>query len=148
MIDTDGERDYAEERAQTAEQEAEQASEQEHADRVRALAHNLRALGLTARDDAHEAIGRLAEEVALRLAPNVHRYELLARQQHIALLAATVAVNIEEDRSYDLLAVAEATVVGYRRTHTDRNRPEDLTNRALASAAGRVLDLVREAVAR
>jgi hypothetical protein len=149
MIDTDGDRDYTEEAAVRAESDAEHASEQAHADLVNALAAALRQLGSEAHLAALSSLGRLHDEVNLRLAPNAHRYELLARQQHTALLAATVAAELETTGRYDLVEVAQSVAAGYRSTHRVALRaPDDLLNRSLASAIGRVLDLVREAVAR
>lgn len=107
---------------------------------------DLRALGTDARTDALASTTRLVEEVALRLAPNVHRYELLARQQHVALLAATVAAALEETETGPAnppLRVAEGVCAVYRMTHLDGRRVLDLTNRALDGAIDRVLASVR-----
>ncbi len=147
MIDTDGDRDYAEEAAVRAEADAEHASEQAHASLVNDLAAALRTLGSEAHRDAFGSLMRLYDEVLGRSAPNVHRYELLARQQHTASLASAVAAELEATGRYDLLQVAEGVAVGYAMTHRTA-LGGDLPDRALAAATGRVLDLVREAVAR
>jgi hypothetical protein len=141
MIDTDGERDYAEERAARAEQEAERASEQAHAELVTETVRQLRALGTASYLDAEQTVARFAEEVRLRIAPNAHRYELLARQQHIALLAPTVAAAIEETGEYDLDKVARDVVGGYRTTHAGGR---DTLALGLLHATERVLDTVAE----
>jgi hypothetical protein len=146
MINTDGERDYADEAAVRAESDAENATEQAHADLVNALADQLRALGRETHLDAISTAGSLSTEVGLRRAPNAHRYELLARHQHTALLAAMVAAAVEETGSYEVPAVAESVVNGYRATHLDAARPVgDLANRALLGAIDRVVQVVREA---
>jgi hypothetical protein len=145
LADTDGERDYAEEAAVRAESDAENATEQAHADLVNALVDRLRDLGTDAHGDALLSAAALTSEVGLRQAPNVHRYELLARHQHTALLAAMVAAAVEETGSYEVPAVAESVVNGYRATHLDAVRPVgDLPNRALLGAIDRVVEVVRE----
>jgi hypothetical protein len=140
MIDTDDSRDYAEESAVRAEQEAERTSEQAHADLVAETVRFLRKLGTDAYEDAQQTLARFAEEVRLRLAPNAHRYELLARQQHVALLAPTVAAELEATGSYDLRAVASAVAGGYALGHAT----DGLLARALGHAVERVLDAVEE----
>lgn len=145
MIDTDGERDYAEENAVRAEQDAECASETAHERLVAETVARLRALSLDAYTAGAASAEHLAEEVRLRLAPNVHRYELLARQQHTALLAASVAASIEGTAEYDLDKIARGVVGGYGATHLDAGRTVgDLPNRALHDASMRVLDTVAE----
>lgn len=145
MIDTDGTRDYAEESAVRAEQDAERASETAHERLVAETVTRLRALSLDSYTAGTEAVMRLVEEVRFRLAPNTHRYELLVRYQHTALLAATVAVVIEETGEYDLDKVARGVVGAYETRHLDTVRPVgDLQNRALRDASARVLDFVAE----
>lgn len=146
MIDQDQQRDHAEEAAVRSEQNAERASEQAHADLVSETVRRLRTLSHGALADAQETVASLSGEVNLRQAPNAHRYELLARQQHTALLAAMVAAAIEETSEYDLARVANGVVESYTATHlTDRTRiVADLTDRALLAASGRVEDAVAE----
>jgi hypothetical protein len=141
----DDERDYAEERANLADMRREQEGEDAHERLVERVVTELRALGTAAYLDARESARRLAEEVELRLAPNLHRYELLAKQQHTALLAATTAAGIEEGVGYDLLAAAEGVTTGYRATHA--HGLHERGTRHLDDAIGRVLDTVREVLA-
>lgn len=146
MIDQEQQRDHAEEAAALAEQAAEQVSEQAHALVVTEVVRVLRALAVEAHTAAGATVTRLAEEVGLRQAPNVHRYELLARQQHTALLAASVASELESTGSYDLERVASGVADSHTATHlTDRTRIiADLPDRALLAASARVLDAVAE----
>jgi predicted HicB family RNase H-like nuclease len=141
MIDTDGERDHAEETAVRAESDAENATEQAHADLVNTLVGRLRTLSHNTHADAQETVASLSGDVNLRLAPNVHRYELLARHQHTALLAAIVASAVEETAEYDLDQVARSAIGGYRATHAGGR---DILALGLLHATERVLDLVRE----
>jgi hypothetical protein len=141
MIDTDGTRDYAEEAAVRAESDAERASETAHERLVAETVTRLRALSLEAYDAGRETVNRLLGEVTLRLPPNVHRYELLARQQHTALLAASVAASIEGTAEYDLDKVARGVITGYRATHAGGR---DTFTAGLLHATERVLDTVAE----
>lgn len=144
MIDQQQQRDHAEEAAVRADADRENREEQAHADLVAETVRHLRAIGTASQLDARETVARFADEVNLRLAPNVHRVELLARQQHVALLAATTAAAIEETGSYDLGAVADGIGEAYRRTHLDENRVLDLPARALDAAIERVRLAVEE----
>jgi hypothetical protein len=104
---------------------------------------DLRALAQHAHLDAAEQLPRLADELTHRLPPNVHRYELLARSQHTAALAVTVAAALEEACCAVPRIIAESVCGAYRATHYDTRRPAgDLVNRALLTAIGRVLDAV------
>jgi hypothetical protein len=141
MIDQQQQTDHAEHAAQLAEQTAEQTAEQQHADLVAETVRFLRKLGTDAHDDAQQTLARFAEEVRLRLAPNAHRYELLARQQHVALLAPTVAAELETTGEYDLRAVAQGVIGGYRATHTGGR---DTLALGLLHATERVLDAIEE----
>jgi hypothetical protein len=147
MIDQQQQRDHAEEAAVRADADRENREEQAHADLVAETVRHLRQIGTDAQIDARETVARLAEEVNLRLAPNAHRYELLARQQHTALLAATTAAAIEETGSYDLGSVADGVGTAYRAQHTNARRVvvvADLADRALVSAIDRVRLAVEE----
>lgn len=108
---------------------------------------DLRSLAQHAQQDAQDALPRIADEVTHRLPPNVHRYELLARNQHVATLASYVAAVLEEAETGPTnppLAVAENAVRSYRATHLHTSRPVgDVLNRALDGAIDRVLDSVR-----
>jgi len=143
MIDNEQQIDHAEHAAVRAESERENREEQAHADLVTATVQHLRALGTASYLDAQASLARFAEEVRLRLAPNAHRYELLARQQHVALLAPTTASSIEGAGSYDLAEVARVAARAYATTHRSP-RDGDLLNRALAHAVARVADAVAE----
>jgi hypothetical protein len=145
----DDERDYAEERANLADLRREHEQEAAFEALTGRLASTLRELSLDAHDTARASIGRLIEEVDLRLPPNVHRYELLARAQHTATLAATIATSVDGFAGYDLLAGARAVAAGYRTTHTveriltaDGAR-FDLTERGLNGAIDRVIGVVQ-----
>jgi hypothetical protein len=138
----DDERDYAEERANLADMRREQEGEAAHERLVERVTTELRALGTESYLDARESVRRLTEEVDYRLAPNLHRYELLARQQHVALLAATVAAVIEDGPEYDLAAAARGAIAGYRATHSS-TVDGDLANRALGHADSRVFGVVQ-----
>lgn len=145
MIDQQQQRDHAEESAVRADSDRENREEQAHADLVAETVRHLRAVGLASYLDARASVGRLLEEVDLRQAPNVHRYELLMRQQHVALLAATTAAAIEETGLYDLGSVADGVGTAYRTTHLDAVRPVgDLVNRALYAAIKQVRLAVEE----
>jgi hypothetical protein len=105
---------------------------------------DLRALGRDAHADARQTVLRLSDEVNLRQAPNVHRYELLAQQQHTALLAAIVANELEETATgpaYTALDAATALCAGYRMTHANGLHERGTT--FLDRAIERVLDSVR-----
>jgi hypothetical protein len=143
----DDERDYAEERANLADLRREHEQEAAFEALTGRLASTLRELSLDAHDTARASIGRLIEEVDLRLPPNVHRYELLARAQHTATLAANLADAVGLAAGYDLLAAARGTARAYVATHTvardgviDARR--DLTERALGGAVARVIGVV------
>lgn len=115
----DDERDYAEERANLADMRREAEGEAAFEALAGRVVSALRTLSTETHDDARASVARLAEEVELRLPPNLHRYELLARQQHTALLAAIVASGIEEGiPGYDLVAAARGAVIAYRVTHS------------------------------
>lgn len=108
---------------------------------------DLNALAQHAQLDAQEALPRVADEVTQRLAPNVHRYELLMRNQHVAALASRVAAGLEEAQTGPAnppVRIAEGIAEAYRAQHLHTSRPlGDLGNRALAGAIARVLDSVR-----
>lgn len=108
---------------------------------------DLNALAQHAQSDAQEALPRIADEVTNRQSPNVHRYELLMRNQHIAALASAVAAGLEEAQTGPTnppAQVAHGIAAAYRMLHLHSSRPEaDLGNRALAAAIARVLDSVR-----
>jgi hypothetical protein len=79
------------------------------------------------------------DEVNLRQAPNVHRLTLLAQQQHLALLAATAAAEVETTGRYDLVNVVDGVVLGYLATHTG-----SVLDAAAERAADRVRTIARE----
>jgi hypothetical protein len=144
----DDERDYAEERANLADLRREHEQEAAFEALTARLTSTLRELSLDAHDTARASIGRLIEEVDLRLPPNVHRYELLARAQHTANLAARLADEVGLAAGYDLLAAARGTARAYVETHTvagllsaEATRA-DLTERALGGAVARVIGVV------
>jgi hypothetical protein len=138
----DDERDHAEERANLADMRREQEGEAAHERLVQRVATALRDLSLDAYDTGRETTNRLLDEVVHRLAPNAHRYELLARQQHVALLAATAAGSVEDAPGYDLLAAAQGAAEAYTATHRPAS-PDDLLGRALGDAVAIVLGLVQ-----
>lgn len=143
MIDNTQQIDRAEHDAVLAEQTAERASEQQHLDLVAQTVADLLAFGRDAYTSAQAALDSLTDEVTNRRAPNVHRYELLARWQHVSLLAPSVANAIEETQSYDLDTVASGVVEVYRAQHFHASRPAgDCLNRALVFAADRVIEQV------
>lgn len=147
MIDQQ-QRDHAEESAVRADSDRENREEQAHADLVAETVRHLRKIGTDAHRDAASTLARLGEEVNLRLAPNVHRYELLARQQHVALFAATTAAAIEETGSYDLGSVADGVATAYRATHTHAQAralgDATFADRALSAAIEQVQLAVEE----
>lgn len=138
----DDDRDYAEERANLADMRREQEGEAAHEQLVDRVLAALRALSVEAHTNGTSTASHLAGEVHLRRAPNAHRYELLARQQHIALLAATTANAIEERGGYVLLADAQGVAEGYTATHGPAD-PSDLLGRALRDACARVIGTVQ-----
>jgi hypothetical protein len=138
----DDQRDHAEERANLADMRREREGEAAHERLVGRVVTALRDLSLDAYESARDSVECLADEVRLRLAPNAHRYELLARQQHKALLAATTAAAIEEGVGYDLLAAAQGAAEAYTATHRPAS-PDDLLGRALGDAVAIVLGAVQ-----
>lgn len=108
---------------------------------------DLRALASHAQQDAQQALPRIADEVTHRLPVNVHRLELLARNQHVAAFAEAVLAGWESvptGPANPPLRVAEGVATGYRIQHHDpRRRDDDLANRALVLAVERVLVCVR-----
>ena len=108
---------------------------------------DLRALAQHAQQDAQEALPRIADEVTHRLPVNVHRLELLARNQHVAAFAESVLAGLESCETGPAnppLRVAEGVASGYRIQHLDTRRTvDDLANRALLAAVERVLDSIR-----
>jgi hypothetical protein len=139
----DDERDYAEERANLADMRREQEAEAAFEALAGRVASALRDLAADAYRDAGETSLRLTDEVVQRLAPNVHRYELLARQQHTALLAATAANAVEEFVGYDFLAGVQGVIEAYAATHMPARQhltvSEGLLDRALRAAVAAVL---------
>jgi hypothetical protein len=113
----DDERDYAEERANLADMRREAEAEAAHEALVGRITQALRELAFDAYDGGRAALDRLHEEIVHRQAPNAHRYELLARQQHTALLAAMTATAVEEFAGYDLLDAAQGVTEAYVTTH-------------------------------
>jgi hypothetical protein len=93
----DDERDYAEERANLADMRREHEQEAAHEALTGRVERPARPLPRRLRDRPRlrRAPRRRGRH---RQAPNVHRYELLARQQHTALLAATAAAGVEARR--------------------------------------------------
>jgi hypothetical protein len=139
----DDERDYAEERANLADMRREQEGEAAHERLTGRVVSALRDLSLDAYESARDSVERLADEVRLRLAPNAHRYELLARQQHVALLAATAASAVEDGVGYDLLAAAQGVAEAYVTTHRIPGNADDRLATALGDAVARVLGAVQ-----
>lgn len=138
----DDERDYAEERANLADMRREQEGEAAFEALAGRVASALRDLSTEAYTDARLTTERLAGEVELRLAPNAHRYELLARQQHTALLAASTAAAVEEFVGYDLLTGAQGVAEAYALVHRPASS-DDLLGRAVGDAVAIVLGLVQ-----
>jgi hypothetical protein len=142
-MNNDDERDYAEERANLADMRREQEGEAAHEALVGRVVSALRHLSTETHNDARASVVSLAREVELRLAPNVHRYELLARQQHLALLAATAAAAVEEAPGYDLLAAAQGVAEAYVATHRIPGNGDDRLATALGDAVTRALGVVQ-----
>jgi hypothetical protein len=138
----DDERDYAEERANLADMRREHEQEAAHEALVGRVTQALRELAFDAYDGGRAALDRLHEEIVHRQAPNAHRYELLARQQHTALLAAMTATGVEEFAGYDLLDAAQGVTEAYVTTHRPPS-PDDLLGRALSTAVARVVGTVQ-----
>lgn len=113
MIDTDDHRDYADEAAVAADARAEHEQEQAHLDLVARLVADLLGMGTEAQADAQATLARMGDEVALRLAPNTHRVELLVRQQHLAQLAGMTATIVEDTPTYDLVKLVDDVCDGY-----------------------------------
>jgi hypothetical protein len=134
----DDERDYAEERANLADMRREREGEAAFEALTGRLASTLRELSLDQHDAARASIVRLIEEVDLRLPPNAHRYELLARAQHTATLAVRVADSLGLVAGYDLRLAAQQTAEAYTRTHGPAD-PSDLLGRAMRDACARVI---------
>jgi hypothetical protein len=134
----DDERDYAEERANLADMRREREGEAAFEALAGRLASTLRELSLDQHDAARASIVRLIEEVDLRLPPNVHRYELLARAQHTATLAVRVADSLGLVAGYDLRLAAQQTAEAYTRTARTR-RPGGAARACLRDACARVI---------
>lgn len=139
MIDTDDHRDYAEERAVEADARAEHEQEQAHLDLVARLVADLLGMGTEAQADAQATLARIGDEVALRLPPNAHRVELLARQQHLAQLAGMAGTIVEDTATYDLVKLVDDVCDGYLIGHRG-----SLLDGALRHAVDRVRTLGRE----
>lgn len=101
----------------------------------------LRDLAAGARTDALASTTRLVEEVALRLPVNVHRYELLARHQHVAAFVESVLAGWNSSPTGPTnppLRVAEGVATGYLVQHSGGT-----LDASLRTAVDRVLGVIR-----